>query len=326
MIEIQYSRTSMRDLEQLLGHNRGDILRIASRSGRYYAPFDIRRCGSSKWRHIDNPEGELRYLQNRIQRRLLRNLELNARVLGGVRDRSVVDNARYHLRKSSLVVFDIHACFPSISHRRIYNVFSETLGYSARIAGILTQLTTFQHRLPQGAPTSTMLANLALFPMQSDLRTLAATRGLEVSFWVDDIAMSGPEAERAIADVVDIIHRHGFEVSWSKLAIACAWAPQRVTGVGCNVFPSAGRNPKSGRRRIVEIRDEIYRLATVAVVMDYELQSIRGRIEWVRSVNPIQGAALERYASTRLPRYATPGASPETDEWRACRRAYHHER
>src|SRR6185436_20457188 len=71
-------------------------------------------------------------------------------------------NAFQHLGKHLVVRIDIQDFFSSITDRQIYSVWADKLGNSPPVASLLTTLTTYRRHLPQGAPTSTYLANLVL--------------------------------------------------------------------------------------------------------------------------------------------------------------------
>jgi len=75
---------SIAHLERLLGWDRSRIRKYAAEAGRYYEPFDRRRvAGVGKWRHIDNPKGQLRELQTAIQRQILSQATLPDHMFGG---------------------------------------------------------------------------------------------------------------------------------------------------------------------------------------------------------------------------------------------------
>ena len=103
---------SIRRMSALLQRSREDLERIAGHAGRYYDPFDRQRRDGGKWRHIDNPMGELKTIQSRIYRAVLATYEFPPNVMGGLRGRSIKDNMRPHLGQPLLVTLDIKGCFP----------------------------------------------------------------------------------------------------------------------------------------------------------------------------------------------------------------------
>jgi hypothetical protein len=291
-----------------------DIERIASTAGRYYSPFDRRKTkGEGKWRHIDNPRGVLKDLQRKIHRQLLAPIVLPDTILGGVRGRSVRDHAEAHVGQPILVTLDLSSCFPSITRHAIYDVYMRQVECSPAIARILTQLTSFQQALPQGAPTSPTLANLALLDLHRELQVLARNFGLALTFYVDDIAISGARAREAVEPTILAVMRHGHGVSRRKIVVAHSGVKQALTGHVVNSVVSIDR-PK---RR--DLYQRILDLASVECPLDVDLRSVRSSIAHVEYTNPSQGAVLRRLADRVLPDVGVEGRRPRTDETRVCR-------
>lgn len=309
---------SIRRLEQLLGRSRDDIQRVASQAGRYYRPFDIRREGTRKWRHIDNPIGELKVLQQKIQKRILATISLPDTMLGGVSGKSIRDNAITHKAPRMLVTMDLCNCFPRTTHTAVFSAYRRTLGCSTEIAALLTQLTTFQNRLPQGAPTSTIVANLTLLPMHDEIGCVAKALGLNWTFYVDDIALSGDRACEAIEPVIRIIPKYGHSAAHHKTRKMPNNGPQKLTGTLVNRKVSADKT----KRRAVANR--IFELASNRIITDHEIRSIRGQIAQITWLNPMQGMALKRLADRHLPNVGIEGQTKRTDETRRCNDAKRH--
>lgn len=296
------SLVSLNDLAVRLGIERRRMEEISDQAGRHYRPFDLQKPGSRKWRHIDNPIEPLKWLQRRVLARVLAKHELPGSVLGAVPGRSIRDNASAHVGQSVLVTLDLSDCFPSISHHHVHDTYRGVLGCGRHVASVLTKLTSYQTRLPQGAPSSPTLANLVLLPMHLDISRIAAELGLSCTFFVDDIALSGTRAREAIEPAIEIIQRHGFAVSQRKKKVMSANAAQVLTGTVVN------RVVSGGRKRILAIRQRIYELSTQeARVTAADLRSINGAIGQVAFLNTAQGAALKKYVSRMLPEVAPEG-------------------
>ena len=60
------------------------------------------------------------------------------------------------------VNLDVKDFFPNVRHYIVYRMFRRELGFGRDVARLLTRLTTFRAGLPQGAPTSTAIANVLL--------------------------------------------------------------------------------------------------------------------------------------------------------------------
>jgi RNA-directed DNA polymerase len=315
-----YPLVSMRTLEFMLHRDRSELRSIAATVGKDYRPFDFRRPGSEKWRHIDNPVGALRSVQRAIHKGLLSEVHFPDLMFGGIRGRSSRANAEIHIGRGVVATLDLKDCFPNITPTKVNGAWITIFGCSQEIASLLTKLTTVRHRLPQGAPTSTLLANLVLLPVYMDVKRIAEDHGLDFSFFLDDIAVSGDAVtHEIIGEIINVIHAHGFAVSRKKLRIMRRGSPQRITGVTVNKKASAGR------ARIAEIRHEILTTAAKQSVTLAEVARLWGKIYNVTHTCPEQGAALKRFANRVLPDGvaqgdSVAGASAHSVEssWRRC--------
>lgn len=310
---------SLRDLEMLLGLSGRTLREVAGRAGSFYRPFDIRRPGTGKWRHIDNPTGQLKLIQHSIKRKVLGSYPVHAAMFGGVPGRSVEAAASLHLGKECVVGIDIRDFFPMTHHSRV-NALLRSTGWEPRCARLLTQLTTFQHRLPQGAPTSVTLGNLVLRDLCTEVVELCTPRGINVSFYVDDITLSGrgEPVREIIQPVVNLVTAHGYAIRSNKIRIMASSGRQEVLGLVVN-----RERLSAGRSRISLIRDEaIDRSAEPLIPV-----RVRGRVCHVEGVSSAQGAALKRLV-TAIWEASTPGryTKKKGSETRPCRHARRHSR
>jgi RNA-directed DNA polymerase len=272
---------------------------LVSSAGEHYKPFVQaqrtkpfrKNVVPPKTRRIDNPSKELKTIQRRIYDRLLKPLDLPAYILGGVPGKRTVDNARLHLGAKVLIRVDIAHFFPSVTNHQVYEVWRDLLGCSSRIARLLTRLTTFERRLPQGAPTSTLLANLVLLMMDEPIRSECESFGIRYSSWVDDLAFSSDNPRGILNTVIATLQKSGFTISRRKLAIMGPREPKILNGV------LLGNSPGIPRERISCIRSGIHKLRTRQVTasdVDNYVMSLRGSIAHVRSIAPQKAQKLSR--------------------------------
>lgn len=154
-------------------------------------------------------------------------------MFGGMPGKSALDNARQHLSPSCLVKVDIAKFYPSVRSERIYRLFCG-LGCSPEISRLLTRLTTFRYRLPQGSPTSASLANLVLLfdGVVHRFEQLARQHGATVTFYVDDISISGsPHLEKLASLLEKMISQSGFRPKRTKTTVFRQGDEMVVTGV-----------------------------------------------------------------------------------------------
>lgn len=250
-------------LAHILGVGRERLDKVSRHAGSYYAPFQTTgrrrpfQKASPKSRTIDNPRADLKKIQRRIYRRLLRLICFPSHILGGVQKRSVLDNAGLHLTTSLslLVTIDVRKCFPSVTNTQIYRVWRDLLGCSPPVARMLTRLTTFKRRLPQGSPASPLLANLFIWLIDEPIRIACAERCVVYSTWIDDLAFSGPRSREMIQIAISVLAEHGLRVSRSKIKIMGPREIKLLTGTRLGKFHIRASREKLGR-----VRSGIYKL------------------------------------------------------------------
>ncbi len=153
--------------------------------------------------------------------------------------------------------------------------------------------------LPQGAPTSPSLANLAAFRLDRRLNGLALASGLRYSRYADDLIFSGPaRLHRRRNDfeaiATSIIRAEGFAVNEAKSTAQSAGGRQTVCGVVVNVRPNVRRSEYDRLKALLhnaathgpasQNREE---------VPDFKAH-LRGRISWIESLNPERGRKLHK--------------------------------
>ena len=176
------------------------------------------------------------------------------------RERSIVACAQLHVGARWLVKLDVHNFFGSVSERRIYRVF-EQLGYTSLLSFELARLCTrFEWRggsvqvpsrhgvqapyrtepegsLPQGAPTSGVLANVAMRPVDAELAAYAASSKLVYTRYSDDLVFSAGagfsrhDAVKVVSRAASALRRHGFALHQAKTRIVPPGARHVVLGL-----------------------------------------------------------------------------------------------
>jgi RNA-directed DNA polymerase len=291
---------SLRQVEALLGHSRTELEDLGKHAVRYYEPFPLKRKGKpfsrkaskpARKRWIDNPIDPLKAIQSRIEVRLLKRVILPEHLLGGVRGKSIVDNARRHLVAKYLATIDIKSFFPSIKPAQVRAVWRKTLNCSPAVAYLMTGLTTYRGRLPQGAPTSTILANLVLSSFDEEIRVVCGARGASYSSWVDDLAFSGDSAPGIVEPVVAVLMKAGFRVSHQKISVM---GPGQRKVLNKLVL---GRFVTVQKQYISRIRAGIHNLRCGKIAtseMDDYIQSLEGSIGYLRLFDTRKAAKLQK--------------------------------
>lgn len=243
------------------------------------------------------PNRELKEVQRRILRNVLETRPSRAAAHGGMKERSPGTNAGRHLGKELLVNIDLRDFFPSVDHRSVSQMFRQEFGCGRETTWLLTRLTTYRGQLPQGVPTSTMVANLLLKEsVDAPLEQLALANMVEYTRFVDDMSYSGRNARALINHAARFASRIGLQTwrssSRNKMSITPRWQRQEVTGLTVN----AKNGPSVGRYRRDRIRSAIHQLRHAEKEkLGILTQSILGRIAHVQQYNPGSAYKLRRH-------------------------------
>ena len=226
-------------------------------------------------RLLEAPKPRLKALQRRILREVLEPIPVHDAAHGFVAGRSVLTHAALHAGQALVVRFDLEAFFTNVATWRALGVF-RAAGYSPGVAAVLLGLCTtrtpesvlrdaprpaalapqrffLQRRLadwhlPQGAPTSPALANLAAWQLDVRLEGWAKQRGLTYSRYADDLVFSGPAAcsvGTLTQFVVRVAREEGFRINAGKTRVM---RPPAAAGDGCGGEYQA-QHPAPGLRR-----------------------------------------------------------------------------
>ncbi|MDG5490730.1 reverse transcriptase family protein [Psychroserpens sp. SPM9] len=161
--------------------------------------------GIPKKRIIHPSKKRLKIIQKRIHRNILNKIEMPSYAYGAVKKKDNVDNAKKHLGKKYKFTTDLKDFFPSIKNEAVFKMFVSQ-GFSPTVARILTQLTTYKGQIPQGAPTSSTLANLVFIKTGDILNKFAKNNGATFTSFVDDMTFSSAkDFKNKIPEILKII-------------------------------------------------------------------------------------------------------------------------
>lgn len=213
---------------------------------------------SGKPRLIEPPKQELKIIQQRIKK-MLSKIDVPINVFSGIKGRSYVDNARFHMSGKPKYLFkiDLTAFFPSIKREKVYKFFLNNLACSSDVACVLTNFTTIDiskssarnlesiydflnekgvkcyNHLISGAPTSQILSYLSNKKMFDEIYSYSISNGIVMTIYVDDIAFSSENkiSNKFIKHIFDIVKKYGYKISVNKTKLYTKECPKLITGV-----------------------------------------------------------------------------------------------
>jgi RNA-directed DNA polymerase len=163
-----------------------------------------------------------------------------------------VSNAKEHLKSKFVLNVDIKDFFPSITFRRVRGMLlAKPFGFTNAVATSLARLSCHQDQLPQGAPSSPVIANMICRRLDQQMKELCKSLDCWYTRYADDISISSrvkefpsdlaylvktAQATKTVPGgrLTATFEANGFTVQAEKTRLAERDSRQVVTGVIVN--------------------------------------------------------------------------------------------
>ncbi|UYQ93404.1 reverse transcriptase family protein [Chitinophaga horti] len=201
--------------------------------------------GKIRKRELDITHSELKRIQEQINF-LLQKIPSPDYSFGSVKGRNNILNAYQHFSNKYFLTIDFKNFFRNINNRQVYSMLISE-NFSPDVARTLTRLVTYKGFLPQGPPSSPIVANMVFNRTGRILAKLALEHHLTFTAYMDDLVFS---SKVDFKDLIPIILKtirdaefrpHPKKISYSK---SCP----EVTGVRLTehgLYPPASLRTKA---------------------------------------------------------------------------------
>lgn len=298
---------SLASLSRSLGLSVVELQRIGHAAGGLYrdAKPIIKADGSIRQTFDALPL--LKSVHRRIQTQFFQRVVFPDYLTGSLKGRDARRNAVLHAGAAIAVTEDIKNFFSSTGAQVVYSVWAGFFGFGPEVAQLLTTLTTKDGGLPQGAITSSYLANLAFWDREWRLYENLRDRGISYSRYVDDVTFSSKEQLNnekigcCIAEVYGLMASKGFKAKRSKHEIRRGNGPMLTTKLMINARPALMTGERQNIRAAVHQLEVLGRNSTDLVSLKSEINRVSGRVGRLSQLHPMEGVALRaRLASLRM--------------------------
>jgi hypothetical protein len=278
-----------------LGISPALIVQILNRPERHYREFTLPKKGGGL-RKIESPRIFLKTIQGFLADYVLFGLKIHDSVHSFRRARSIITNAAKHEQKNFVANIDVKDFFGSINKNAISKILAEN-GFNDGEADTISSLCTKQDSLPQGAPTSPVISNAALFYFDGIMEQYCTSKSIAYSRYADDITFSGSSRPSIITAIsmAETFLKEGPKLflNKKKTRIASRGGQQRVTGVVVNV-----RSAPSRRLRR-EIRAMFHNAKISKAIPERKLLEMAGYLNYLNAFPKYAGSdLLDQYSRT----------------------------
>lgn len=262
-----YSRrriSNMAALSKALNTSISELSGLVRRANQMYRLASTLTKSDGSLRQTWDAYEPLKKVQRNIKRNILDYVVYPVYLTGSLKGCDYTVNASLHAGATIVISEDITCFFPSTSAEIVQSIWRNFFGFGQEVAKCLTSLTTRQGELPQGAITSSFLANLAFWKYEPALQASLRARGLVYSRYVDDIAVSSenfldnPTKTAVIADIYGMLFRHGYRPKRTKHEIRTSGERMEVTRLSVNSKPGLSASRQSQIRSAVNHLEQAF--------------------------------------------------------------------
>ena len=237
----------------------------------------------------------LKSVQEKIKKRFFHKADFPAFLQGGIKNKQVVrnyvQNATIHCGARILIIEDIQSYFPSIKAEEILKLWRYFYNFSDEVSEILTKLTVYEGKLPQGSSTSSYLANLLFWDLEPFLEEKLSLRGIKYTRFIDDIAISSEkhlsrsQIESIKQEVHSMFRKKGLSPSYKKSRTSTGRTRMKVNGLNINSGkPTIEKNKRNLIRLLLYNLERQF--TECGFIEEKELQSVMGKIHNAFQLHP----------------------------------------
>ncbi len=185
---------SIQSLAKMLQMPVDELLKLAEDADSYYMQNTPEIKPNGKVRITYRLKPRLQEIQQRINQEIFYAVDYPFYLQGSIKDkdypRNYIHNASLHTGRKIVISEDITSFFPSITAYIVMRMWQHFFHFPKEVAEVLTNLTTYQGIVPQGAKTSSYIANLIFWDKEPQVESQLRQLGLRYSRFVDDVTVS----------------------------------------------------------------------------------------------------------------------------------------
>lgn len=279
-------------------------------------------------REISAPMPRLKRVQYWLKANVLEKVNLHNSAHGFICERSIMTNALPHVGQSIVINMDLQNFFPTISYRRVKGMF-QRFGYSEEISILLALLSTEpkcdevdmdgetffiaqgERVLPQGAPTSPVIANIICRKLDRRISDCAQKLGFSYTRYADDLTFSSQQndsetVQKLLWRVKMIIQDEGFILHPQKTKVMRSHQQQEVTGIVVNEKPNLSRKKRK------QLRATLFQIEKDGLngkhwqESDDVLRSLIGFVNYYNMIDPDKAAAYKLQLNRIISKHQAP--------------------
>lgn len=277
------------NLAALVGYKTNYIKRAAIFTPYFYRSFQIKKK-NGKLRTLVEPLPSLKEIQSWILENILYEIKVSKYAKAYIKNRTLIENVRYHKGREVVLALDIENFFGSIKLSHVEKIFLD-FGYSDNISNLLAKLCTYDGCLPQGAPTSPYLSNIYLNDFDEKVSKYCNDNEIRYTRYADDLTFSGTKEDmiNMVNYIKNLLSDLDLSLNNDKESLMGRNQRQVVTGIVVNDKLQIPRNERN------QIRNEVHylikfgleeHLSRMKINKANYIDHLLGKINFALHINP----------------------------------------
>lgn len=259
------------DLAKRLDLSAAEILKISKIPDREKYETDEIEKSDGRIRKIHKPCADIRKIQRRINKRIFNAVIWPNYIYGSIpanklnnENKDYVECASMHCQARTILKLDIEDFFDNVSEDLVSRIFNKLFGFSEKVSMVLARICTVDGALPQGGLTSSYLASLALFEIESNIYSRLKNKKLTYTRYVDDITISSKKDNFNFQSTINIL-----EVALNSIDLPLNQAKINVSNFSSELLRVHNirvdqSKPRLDKAEVVKIKDNVSRLKEIA--------------------------------------------------------------
>lgn len=181
-------------LSKHLGISERELISLGGEASRLAYPNKPEPKKSGGFRQTYRVDRRLKAVHEAVKLQIFRKVKWPTFLHGSIWDpalpRDHITDALEHAHGVHIVNLDVSKFFSSLSSEQVYRMWLSGFGFSPTVAKLLTDITTLDGRLYEGAATSPLIANMIFGKHEADLAEKFSKKSITYTRYVDDITLS----------------------------------------------------------------------------------------------------------------------------------------
>lgn len=226
---------TVEEFSKRIGIDKQHLINLSNRVDRQYKSYWVPKK-SGQLRGIEAPNKELKGVQRWLLKNFLETFTPHECAHGFIPERGIRTNAQVHLGSTMFLCMDIENFFPSISMGQYYNFF-KSKGISDELNIVISNMMSYESRLPQGGPCSPYLSNLIMIDYDKKISDKANSFGVIYTRYADDMTFSCDDIDKLRTMetfILDLFKDGNFKIKTEKTRYYQGEGRSVVTGINMN--------------------------------------------------------------------------------------------